>query len=74
MANIKLENFEALVLVDFLLRFTDTENLSFKHEAEKQILYDLCALLESEVPELLDPNYKKLLEEARKKIIACKHY
>ena len=71
---IELKDFEALVLVDFLLRFSDDEKLSIEHEAEKQVLYDLCASLESEVPELLDPQYKELLSSARDKIVKGEHY
>jgi len=63
--SIELTNNEALVLVEFLLRFRDKEKLSIEDEAEEQILWDLVALLESEVPELLDENYGELLEKAR---------
>jgi len=74
MPNIKLEDFEALVLVDLLIRFTESEKIEFEHESEKQVLYDLCALLENEVPELLDPKYKELLQRARETIETGEHY
>ncbi len=64
--NIELTNNEALVLIDFLLRFRDKEKLSIEDEAEEQILWDICAMLETEVPELLDKDYKDLLSKARK--------
>lgn len=74
MPKIELKDFEALTLIEFLLRFRDGEKLAIEHEAEEQILYDLCVMLESEVPELLDPKYKELLAEAREKIVKGDHY
>jgi hypothetical protein len=68
MAVIKLKSEEALVLVEFLLRFRDKEVLSIEHDAEKNVLWDLCALLESQVPELLDPTYTQRLEQARQAV------
>ncbi len=73
MPQIELKDFEALVLLEFLLRFSEDEKLAIEHEAEKQILYDLCAMLEREVPELLDPKYKELVSTAREKIIKGEH-
>lgn len=68
MRNIKIEltSSEALVLVDFLIRYQDNETIAKIEDAEQQLLWDMCAMLESQVPELLDPNYKELLEKARK--------
>lgn len=68
MASIELKGPEALVLVDFLIRFRDTAELKTEHHAEERILWDLCALLESQVPELFDPAYKARLSEARELI------
>ena len=65
MAKIDLKPEEALVLVEFLLRFRDREELSIAHTAEANALWDLCAVLESQVPELLDPAYTRKLGEAR---------
>jgi len=69
MPKIELSNNEAIVLMEFLLRFSDDDKLEIEHEAEKQILYNLCASLESEMPEILDPKYKELLEKARNVIV-----
>ncbi len=66
---LNLENHEALVLIEFLIRFRNEEKLEIQHEAEEQILWDLCAMIEKEVPELLDEEYKKLLNSAREKVI-----
>ncbi len=74
MPSINLEKFEALVLIEFLLRFRDDERLIIENDAEEQILYDLCVMLESEVQELNKPNYKELLTAARKKLLKGEHY
>jgi hypothetical protein len=66
---IELNRNEALVLTDFLLRFTDKDVLSIEHEGEEQLLYDLLAKLESKVPELVDSDYKNLLNIARRSIL-----
>ena len=52
-------------MVEFLLRFRDRGKLSIEDEAEEQILWDLCAMIETGVPELLDKNYKDLVVKAR---------
>ncbi|MFI2742738.1 hypothetical protein ACG2LH_08365 [Zhouia sp. PK063] len=62
---LELTSNEALVLIDFLIRFRDDEELKIEDPAEEQLLWDLCAMLESKVPELLHKDYKHLLEKAR---------
>jgi hypothetical protein len=58
---------EAVVLMAFLIRFRDKERLRIEDEAEVQILYDLCALLEQQLgDELTDPGWRALLEDARR--------
>ena len=59
MASIELKTEEALVLIDFLVRFRDDERLSVEHGAEDCVLWDLASLLESQVPELLDADYRQ---------------
>ena len=65
MARIDLKPEEALVLIDFLLRFRDEEQLAIAHSADANVLWDLCARLESQVPELVDPAYAEKHEQAR---------
>ena len=65
---LELTSDEALVLVDFLLRFRDEDELKIEDPSEEQLLWDLCAMLESKVPELLDKNYMELLAKAREVI------
>jgi hypothetical protein len=71
MARIDLKPEESLVLIDFLLRFRDRERLVIEHDAERNILWDLCAMLESQVPELLSPDYKSRLEFARSAVASA---
>ncbi len=66
---IELSSNEALVLVELLMRFRDQEVLSIEDPAEEQVLWDLCAMLESGVPELLDPKYRDALSNARKAVV-----
>lgn len=65
MVSLELSKSEALVLVDLLIRYTKNEKFTIEHEADNQIMYDLCAMLESQVPELLESNYKEKLNVAR---------
>jgi hypothetical protein len=65
MATIELKPEEALVFIEFLLRFRDDERLTIDHVAEQRVLWDLCPMLESDVPELLSPDYSKTLAVAR---------
>jgi hypothetical protein len=67
---LSLTKAEAIVLLAFVLRFRDKEKLAVEHEAEEQILWDVCALLELQLGgELLDPTWPKLLDDARKVIL-----
>ncbi|MCF8463290.1 MAG: hypothetical protein K9G41_00500 [Flavobacteriales bacterium] len=70
MEKVKLEltSSEALVLVEFLIRFSKEDKLKIEHPSEERLLWDLCSMLESQVPELLDKNYTELLSEARKAV------
>jgi hypothetical protein len=64
-AVIELKPEEALVLIEFLLRFCDDGELSIAHQAEQRALWDLCAVLESQVPEILASDYHVKLDKAR---------
>jgi hypothetical protein len=61
---LELSRAEAVVLADFLLRFRDEERLAVDHEAEEQLLYDLCAVVEQQLPELFDASWSKIVERA----------
>jgi hypothetical protein len=67
--SIQLSNDEALVLLEWLINFNQTKHPEFfEDQAEERVLFDLEALLEECVPELLEPNYIDSLAKARKAI------
>ncbi len=59
---------EALVLFDFLWRYSDTDRLAVDHQAEQRALWDLCCKFESILVEPLKPNYEDLLDAARERL------
>ena len=59
---------EALVLFEFLSRFSDTEVLSLEDKAEERVLWDMCCMLEKVLVEPFDENYSQLLHDARAQI------
>lgn len=67
---LSLTKAEALVLFAFVMRFRDKETLKIEHEAEAQILWDVCALLQQHLgSELSDKEWPHLLDEARKTVL-----
>ena len=63
--SLELTPSEALVLLEFLSRFTSEKVLKLEDQAEKRVLWNLCASLESILVEPFADNYKELLERAR---------
>jgi len=59
---------EALVLFDFLWRFSQEDVLKIQDQAEERLLWDLCASLESKLDEPFARNYQDLLASARQKV------
>jgi len=62
---IELSRNEALVLFDFLSRFSDKEELIIEDQAEKRILWDLCCLLEKQLVQPFHDDYDDLLKFVR---------
>ena len=62
---LELSNSEAIVLFEFLSRFTNHDALTITHPAERKALWNMCALLESKLVEPLAVNYGDLLSKAR---------
>jgi hypothetical protein len=60
-----LTNAEAVVLFELVSRFRTTDVLEFEDRAEAQALWNLCCLLEKQLVEPFDPNFKMLLHAAR---------
>ena len=63
--SLELTHSEALVLFEFLSRFSDKDVLTLEDQAEERVLWNLCASLESTLVEPLAVNYDELLEQAR---------
>ncbi len=66
--NLEITSDEALVLFDFLARYSEHDELQIEDQAEQRVLWDLCCVLEKSLPELSDPNCKTLLADARSRI------
>ncbi len=56
---------EALVLYDFLQRFSTSGSTTLEDQAEERALWNLCCLLEREMIEPFSDSYSKSLEVAR---------
>jgi hypothetical protein len=64
---ISLRRDEALLVDSFLRKYTDNDLLQ-PDKSETQALYNLACIIEQQLPELLDPEYKDILGAARKQI------
>lgn len=68
---IRLSKHEALALMSVLMRFRDQDELSLKCEADRQILYDLCGLVQNEIGlELSSARWNELLAAAQATVVA----
>ena len=67
--NLTLSKDEALVLFEFLSRFSENEKLEIKDKSEEQVLWNLQGGLEKLLSEPFSKEYSLLLERARKKLI-----
>ena len=65
---IELTKDEALVLFEFLPRFSDDEKLIVEHQAEERALWNLTCLFERELAEPFRNDYDELLEATRKRL------
>jgi hypothetical protein len=65
-----LTRHEALVLSSWLFHFDETDLGPPLDSAERKVLWRLEARLEERLVEILSPNYRELLDEARKKVLA----
>jgi hypothetical protein len=59
---------EALVLFEFLSRFSDTESLVIVDQAEQRALWNLLCLLETQLVEPFRPDYRELIRLARNRL------
>jgi len=66
---LELGNDEALVLLHWLFQFNKNDDATFfEDQAEERVLWDIEAVLEQTMHEILSNNYTELLSKAREKI------
>ena len=63
--NVTLKRAHALVLFEFLSRYSNDDKLEINDQAEQRVLQDLCCDLERLLDEPLRPDYEALLKIAR---------
>jgi hypothetical protein len=65
---LELTGDEALVLLDLLSRFVESDTLATRHQAEERALWNLQCVLEKAVPEITHPDYAALVTVARERL------
>ena len=60
---------EAIVLFEFLSRFSETDILGIKHPSEEKVLWRVLSTLEKSLVEPFSQNYDQILASARKSLI-----
>jgi hypothetical protein len=66
---LELSRAEVIVFVEFLMRYREKDLLTIEHEAESCLLYDLCAVIESRLPELFDPDWRLIVDRSRTEVV-----
>lgn len=65
---IELNSDEALILFEFLSRYSDTDTLTVEDQPEQRVLWNLCCDLEKVLVEPMSTSYRELLGTARSRI------
>jgi hypothetical protein len=65
---IELSSSEALVLFEFVSRFSNDEKLEIVDQAEERVLWNVCARLEKILVASFSQNYSNLLAKAREEV------
>lgn len=65
---IPLTRDEAVVLFEFLRRFSETDRLSIEDPAEQRALWNLCCVFEQHASSSFEQDYPAFLEAAREKL------
>ena len=65
---LELNNAQAIVLFEFLSRFSDKDVLEIEDDAEAKVLLGICCDLESALVEPLMEDYRIILQKAREKV------
>lgn len=68
LVRIELTSDEALVLFEFLQRFSESNKLVLEDQAEQRVLWDLTCILEQELVQPFAANYDELLSQARDRV------
>ena len=63
--NIALSKDEALVLFDFVWRFSQEDKLTIEDQAEERALWNLCCYFEKQLPEPFGNNFESLMQQAK---------
>lgn len=64
---INLNKYEAVILFEFLSRFSNEERLKIIDQSEERVLWNILCELEKTLAEPFEENYTKILETAREK-------
>jgi len=67
---VRLDHNSALVLFELLARNAQADRFDVVHEAEHRVLAAIEADLEAVLVEPLDPNYRALVDDARRAVTA----
>lgn len=65
---LKVTKDEALVLFDFLSRFSNEDKLSIQDQAEERALWNLTCVFEKQLAEPFDKNWPHIIEAARNRL------
>lgn len=65
---LKITKDEALVLFDFLSRFSNEDKLSIQDQAEERALWNLTCVFEKQLAEPFDENWLQIIEAARNRL------
>lgn len=65
---LQLDSDEALVLFEFLSRYSDSDKLEIQDQAEQRVLWNVCSELERLLTVQFAESYSQHLEDARAKI------
>ena len=66
---LELSHDQALVLFECLANLDETRSVLVVDDAEQKVFWRLEGLLESQLTEIVDPNYKELLKEAKARLM-----
>ncbi len=65
---LSLDKDEALVLFEFLWRFSEVDILKIEDLSEEKVLWNLCCDLEKKLVECFQKNYDEIVSNARKNV------